>query len=110
MTGVEITLITVPTPEVARTLAEALVGEGLVACVNIIPGVTSIYRWKGAVEEDGELLLLAKGGTRRRAEVEARVRELHPYEEPEILVLDVTDGSHTYLTWVLRESGASSRE
>ncbi len=110
MTGVEITLITVPTLEVGRTIADTLVGERLAACVNILPGLVSIYRWEGALEEDAEWLLIVKGATTRRAEVAARVRELHPYDEPEVLVIEVTDGSQSYLKWVLDESDAPSRE
>ncbi len=88
----------------ARTIAADLVDRRLAACVNLVPGVRSIYRWQGAVEEDAEVLLLAKTGRTRCAALAARVQALHPYELPEILVLPVDGGSEPYLEWVLSES------
>jgi periplasmic divalent cation tolerance protein len=106
MTGVYVILVTAPSIEVARELSHALVAERLAACVNILPGLISIYRWEGAIEEETELLMVVKSAADRFEEVKARVQELHPYDEPEVVGLDVVDGSHSYLKWVLDESGA----
>jgi periplasmic divalent cation tolerance protein len=84
-------------------LARSLVEERLAACVNVLPQMTSVYRWKGSVEEDREQQLLMKTTRERLPALEARLRALHPYEVPELLVLDVASGSAAYLAW-LRES------
>lgn len=104
MTGVYVILVTAPSIEVARELARSLVAERLAACVNILPDLTSIYRWEGAIEEEAEVLMVVKTSVDQFDEVKARVQELHPYDEPEVLGLDVADGSHSYLKWVLDES------
>jgi periplasmic divalent cation tolerance protein len=87
-------------------LARVLVEERLAACVNILPSMVSIYRWKGAVEEDHEHQMVIKTTADRVPALEARLRQLHPYELPEFLVLDVAGGGAAYLTWV-RDSVAS---
>ena len=97
-------LLTAPDEETGRRIARALVEERLAACVNVLPGVRSIYRWKGAVEEASEVMLVAKTRASRAAALAARVRALHPYELPEVLALPVTDGSQAYLRWVVAES------
>ena len=84
----------------APAFARTLVDGRLAACVNILPGVTSVYRWKGAVEQDREQLLVIKTTADRVSALEARVRELHPYELPEFLVVPATGGSPAYLAWV----------
>jgi periplasmic divalent cation tolerance protein len=81
---------------VGRTLVE----EHLAACVNVLPAMTSVYRWKGAVEQDQEEQVVIKTTTDRLARLEARLRELHPYELPEFLVLTADAGSEAYLRWV----------
>jgi periplasmic divalent cation tolerance protein len=86
----------------ARPLARELVGMRLAACVNIVPGVLSIFRWKGAIEEDGEQLLVIKTVDDN---VEALRKELfarHPYEVPEFLVLPVTSTSDAYGAWLVQ--------
>ena len=103
-TQVVAVLITAPDEETARRIARALVEERLAACVNLLPGVRSIYRWQGAVEEAAEVLLIAKTHAERVAALAARVRALHPYELPEVVVLPVSDGSDAYLRWVVAES------
>jgi periplasmic divalent cation tolerance protein len=100
MTDVLVVLVTVPDATVAETLAEALVGEGLAACVNIVPQVRSIYRWKGAVERDDELLCLVKTTRDGFERVRARVVALHPYEVPEVIALPVETGHAAYLAWL----------
>ncbi len=89
--------------ESAARMARELVGKKLVACVNVVPGVRSFYRWKGEIVEDGEHLMVIK--TRRSLFEQVRIcmRELHPYELPEIIALPLEGGDSAYLDWV-RES------
>lgn len=93
-------LCTCPDEPCAGRIARALVDERLAACVNIIPGITSVYRWKDGVESDREVLLLAKSDTRRYPGLEARVRALHPYEVPEIIATTLSAGLPAYLAWI----------
>jgi periplasmic divalent cation tolerance protein len=95
-----IVLTTAANAEEAGRLARTLVEERLAACVSMVPGVESIYRWKGEVESAAEILLLIKTGAEHLAALEARLRELHSYETPEFLVLKVEAGSHPYLEWL----------
>jgi periplasmic divalent cation tolerance protein len=87
----------------AAALARTLVEERLAACVNIGAPMTSVYRWKGAVEQDREQPLVIKTTGDKLAALETRLRALHPYELPEFLVLSASGGSTAYLDWV-RES------
>ena len=100
MTDKIVVLITCGSPEEARTIARALVDRRLAACVNVIPGIESVYRWKDAVEEASECLLLAKTTRDWFAPLESAVRELHSYELPEIIALPVVDGLGAYLNWI----------
>jgi len=100
MTEVCVVLVTVPDGDVAARLCRTLVDERLVACGNIVPGVTSIYRWEGEIREDSEHLLILKSAAGVLAELVGRVAELHPYDVPEILALSVADGFTKYLDWV----------
>jgi periplasmic divalent cation tolerance protein len=84
----------------APALARTLVGERLAACVNVLPVMISLYRWKDAVEQDREQQIVMKTTADRVAALEARLRELHPYDLPEFLVLPATGGSAAYLDWV----------
>ena len=95
-----VVLATAPDAEVAGRIARTLVEERLVACVNVVERVRSVYRWQGAVEEAAELLLVMKTRADRCAALAARVEALHPYELPEVLVLPVCGGSRRYLDWV----------
>jgi len=88
----------------ARALARVLVDERLAACVQIVPGVESVYRWQGRVEQAREYLLLAKTSKARWPCLRERLLQLHPYEIPELLALDVGDGGAAYLDWVRNES------
>ena len=98
--SVSIVLTTLGKDDDARTIARVLVEERLAACVNIVPGVTSVYAWKGKISEDGEQQLVIKTSTSKIAALEARLRELHPYQTPEFLVIHASGGSEPYLTWV----------
>ena len=94
-------------PTEAAELARSLVDEGLAACVNILPGARSIYRWEGATHDDEEAVLLIK--TARDLEsVKARFLELHSYDCPELLAFPVEAGLPAYLQWVVDQSGASA--
>lgn len=95
-----IVLVSVPNAETAGKLAEALVGERLAACVNVVGGVRSIYRWKGAVERDEELLCVCKTTRAVFERLRARVVELHPYEVPEVVALPIEAGHAPYLAWI----------
>jgi periplasmic divalent cation tolerance protein len=103
VTDVRVVLVTAPCGDPAAALARRLVEEGLAACVNRVPGVRSVYRWQGEVCDDGEDLLVIKTAADRVEDLVARVRELHGYEVPEVLVLAVEAGSAPYLEWVLAQ-------
>lgn len=85
----------------ASAFARTLVDERLAACVNVLPPMTSVYRWKGAVEEDREQQLFIKTTLELVPALEARLRTLHPYEVPECLAVPVISGTQAYLEWVL---------
>ena len=95
-----IVLTTIGVATDVAPIARALVDERLAACVNVLPMMTSFYRWKGVVEEDQERQLIIKTTRERVEALQARVRELHPYDVPEFLVLNVASGSETYVDWV----------
>lgn len=101
-------LTTCPDEESARTLARGLVKDGLCACVSVVPGVRSYYRWKGALEDAEELQLLIKTRADRYADLEAAIRDRHPYEVPEVLAVPVHAGLGPYLAWI-DESGSLPR-
>jgi len=99
-TDLQIVLCTVPDQETGEQIAGVLVSERLAACVNIIPGLTSVYRWEGAVERSQEALLLIKSGEDSWLPVQERIRELHPYELPEIIAVPIQTGQTDYLQWI----------
>jgi len=96
--------VTMPDKDRAAALARALVEEGLAACVNVVPGVTSIYRWEGRLQEDAEVLCLIKTRPAVFERARTRILELHPYEVPEILAFAVDDGSPAYLEWLQKST------
>jgi periplasmic divalent cation tolerance protein len=101
VTGPVVLLSTVATREDAERIAQALVERRLAACVNVVPGVVSVYRWKGKVEKEGELLLVIKTRGERLADLKAALLAgLHPYEVPELVVLPVAGGHAPYLDWI----------
>ena len=93
-----------PDSESAFNLARQLVDLRLAACVNVLPGVASFYEWENKLEQAQEHTLVAKTVRERYAEVEAAIRERHPYTLPEIIVLEVAGGLPDYLAWVERGS------
>ena len=98
-----IVLVTTPNTAEASKIANALVSQQLAACVNIVPLIESIYRWKGEVKCDSEALMIIKTTADRYSELERRVKELHSYSTPEIVALRIERGSSDYLEW-LRDS------
>ena len=96
---------TCPDAGVASRIADSLVGEGLAACVNVMPGLRSVYRWQGAVERSDEVLLLVKTTRERLPALSARVVALHPYELPEVVAVEVAGGLSAYLDWVVEQTG-----
>ena len=109
MDAAVVVLTTWPADRDPDALARALVGERLAACVNVLGSMRSTYRWQGAVEQADERQLVIKTTTSRVAALEARLREMHPYEVPELLVLPVTGGSEDYLRWVRESAQVSPR-
>ena len=93
-------LSTAPDAEVAERIGTVLVEERLAACANVFDGVTSIYRWKGSVEREREVLMVLKTTSETVDQLRLRLVELHPYEVPEVLALGVQDGHEPYLDWV----------
>jgi periplasmic divalent cation tolerance protein len=100
MTDAVVVLVTTADADQAARVARALVCERLAACVNVVGPIRSIYRWEGAVEEATEHLLVVKARRADAAALEARVRALHSYDVPEVLVLPVEGGSAAYLAWL----------
>lgn len=88
----------------AERIAQALVQERLAACVQVVPGVASTYRWQGEVQRTSEVLLLIKTTRARIAALEDRLPRLHPYDLPELIVMEATGGLRGYLDWVEAES------
>lgn len=104
-TGVSLVLVTAPDADIAQRLGRALVEERKAACVNIVPGVTSLYRWEGEVQKDAEVLMLIKTTVDGFEALRRRVLELHPYDAPEVVDLVVRDGDPGYLDWVRNAVG-----
>lgn len=92
--------VTTPTREQAERIARAVVDERLAACANILPHMTSVYRWGGAVQCESEVVLLFKTVNSRYAELVAKVKALHPYECPCVVMLPIAGGSAQFLNWV----------
>ena len=102
--GVLLALTTVGSREQADAIARTLVEERLAACVNLLAGCSSVYRWQGAIEQADETLLVVKTTRKRWRDFEARLRELHPYELPEILAVAPDAVLPAYASWVIAET------
>ena len=100
MTDKQIVLSTAGSEAEARKIARALVERQLAACVNIIPQIESIYRWQGKIEESREWLLLIKTSAENFPGVRDAIRELHSYDLPECIAINIADGSAEYLQWI----------
>jgi len=98
-------LSTCPDNATAQRLATMLVEQQLAACVNVLPGLTSVYRWQGAIQRDSEVLLLAKSRADRYPQLESALVEHHPYELPEVVAVSLTQGLEGYLAWLDRALG-----
>jgi periplasmic divalent cation tolerance protein len=96
-----VVMMTAASEDEASRIAEMLVSARLAACVQILPGIESVYRWQGEVKREKEILLLAKTLRSRFDELESKVRALHSYETPEIIALPITAASEPYLKWLL---------
>jgi periplasmic divalent cation tolerance protein len=96
----EIVVFTTCAPGEAESLATQLVEERLVACVNVMPQITSIYRWKDELVKDAENLLVIKSHMRLWEPLQARIQELHSYDVPEIICLTIDSGHKPYLDWL----------
>jgi periplasmic divalent cation tolerance protein len=103
---VRVALATAPDWDTAARIARALVEERLAACANLVPGVRSIYRWQGRVEDAAEVLLVLKTRADRVDALGVRLRALHPYELPELVALPAAGGIADYLDWVVGEASA----
>jgi periplasmic divalent cation tolerance protein len=104
MTDALVVLVTTPSAERAAEIARAVVEERLAACGNVVPGLRSIYRWEGKVQDDAEALLVLKTTRARFDALRDRVLALHPYEVPEVIALPIEAGSARYLAWIADET------
>lgn len=93
-------LCTCPDHTCAEAIANRLVEDGLAACVNILPAISSVYRWQGSLETSQESMLLIKTRSERYPEIERSIRKLHPYELPEVIAVSVAQGLPDYLRWI----------
>jgi len=95
-----VVFITVPSCEVGQEIAKELVEASLAACVNILPAISSVYRWQGKIEQDDELLLVAKTRSTRFDQLAEVVKRIHPYELPEVIAIPIVAGLQGYLAWI----------
>jgi periplasmic divalent cation tolerance protein len=100
MSDVRLVLCTFPDMETARRIGRVLVEEALAACINLVPGVESIYRWRGKVETGGEVLGVLKTTAERLQALERHLVALHPYEVPEVVALEADSVSPSYAEWL----------
>jgi periplasmic divalent cation tolerance protein len=105
-----IVFCTVPTEDSAQQIARTLVKEQLAACVNIIPGIRSVFRWEGKICEDPELLLLIKTRHEEFDRLAGRLQQLHPYEVPEVLGLPVSLSTVDFITWLYQATDITPTE
>lgn len=97
-------MTTITDIEKGKLLARQIVEQQLVACCNIVPGVTSIYRWKGELQEDQECLLVMKTTEIRYIQLSEFILQQHPYETPELIASPITQSTQEYLSWVINET------
>ena len=104
MSELRVIFSTAPDRDTAETIASRLVEDRLVACVQLVPGLTSVYRWQGEIHKDPEILLIIKTQAELVSKTLKTLENLHPYEVPEGVVLDVADGLPAFLQWVMQET------
>ena len=104
-----IILTTVSAVEEGESIANILVEKQLAACINIIPKISSVYRWEGKVHSESEILLLIKTTKDLETEVYREVQNVHPYDTPELITVPITNGSKTYLDWMTNAVGKQYR-
>ncbi|CAK5073714.1 unnamed protein product [Meloidogyne enterolobii] len=100
----KVVYVTVPSTEVGKNIAKEIIQKRLAACVNIVPHLTSIYEWKGKIEEESESLLIIKTEADRLVQLEEIVNKIHPYDVPEFIVLPIEKGSEPYLKWIYKQT------
>lgn len=110
MTDKIVVLVTCASAEEAARMARELIARRLAACVNLLPGVRSVYHWKGSVEEAEETLLMIKSARPLFDELKAAIARLHSYEVPEIVALPIVEGAASYLEWMDRELARGEAE
>jgi periplasmic divalent cation tolerance protein len=98
-------LTTCGNSDIAQRLADALVEERLAACVNVLPGISSTYRWMGKIERDDEVLLMIKTAKTELAAIEATIKSVSGYELPELLAVEISEGAADYLAWIAASVG-----
>lgn len=96
--------VTASSKDEAETIAQRLVNEKLAACVNILPGVTSLFHWEGKVSKENETMMVIKSIAAQLDAIVKRVKEIHSYQAPEIIALPIVGGSQDYLNWLRDES------
>jgi len=99
-TEARVVFCTAPTGDIAAQIARELVQRRLAACVNVIPGISSVYRWKGSITTDTEQLLVIKTSGSLMDSLQQAIQELHPYELPEIIAVPIVGGLPAYLSWI----------
>lgn len=104
-----IVFMTAPNTDEASRIAELVVQNKLAACVQILPEMQSVYQWKGQIERQPEILIIAKTVNSKFAELETQVRAVHSYETPEIVAAPITNGSTPYLEWLSASVGSNVR-
>ena len=108
MAKVFVVFSTIDSKESAEKIAHDIVKQQLAACVNIIANITSIYKWKGKVEHEAEHLMVVKTSENCLPNLMERIKELHPYEVPEVIALSIDEGDPAYLEWILSETRENS--
>lgn len=105
MSAHTVVFITAGSTEEGEKIARALVNEHLAACVNIVSPICSVYRWRGQVQEDQEVLLIAKSRFASLEQLAHRVKQLHSYQVPEIIAMPIVGGAQDYLHWIDDQTG-----
>ena len=96
---------TIPNIDEAKSIARLLLNKKLAACCNIVPGLLSIYRWEGSIEETHEVLMLIKTSAKKYEQLEKEIKMVHSYSVPEIIGTEIVEASQAYLDWILQNTG-----